>query len=88
MPQTKYLSDSNTVWPEGDPREKLRQADWPRVHVLIHPVWWACARRVTPTQALYSAVDCRVAELDAYLRRSNDVWQGERSGGGSSINRP
>ena len=36
-----YISDSNRTWRDVDPFELIRRNE-PRVHILLHPVWWMC----------------------------------------------
>ena len=37
----KYISDSNRVWRGYDPFQ-LAATGIPRIHILLHPVWWMC----------------------------------------------
>lgn len=36
--ETKYLSDSRGIWPEGEPTQHINV--YPKIQLLIHPVWW------------------------------------------------
>lgn len=83
MPATKYLSDSNAFWREGDPLPVLREARWPRLQILIHPFWWASERAERVTDVLGGLLEKRRREVGDYLVWSNDVWRAfcEREGG-------
>ncbi len=74
-PRTKYISDSNAHWREGDPIPLLGQTVWPRVQILIHPLWWTGERPVSVMQALDEAFSNRLEQINAYLVQSNDLWR-------------
>jgi hypothetical protein len=79
MPNTKYLSDSNAHWREGDPLPVLRSGRWPRLQVLTHPIWWASRKPREPLAILAEVVEGRRNEVEAYLQYSNDLWRESRS---------
>lgn len=35
-----YVSDTNMIWRHEHPREIFAQAIYPRLQLLIHPIWW------------------------------------------------
>jgi SAM-dependent methyltransferase len=35
-----YVSDTNMHWRHGHPADLFRRAEHPRLHLLIHPMWW------------------------------------------------
>ncbi|MCA8925483.1 MAG: hypothetical protein KDD82_26990 [Planctomycetes bacterium] len=39
-----YLSDSNKAWRGKSPSELFASGEHPRIHLLIHPMWWAGTR--------------------------------------------
>ncbi|WP_051694108.1 formyltransferase family protein [Desulfohalovibrio reitneri] len=80
-PACKYLSESNAVWREGDPAEDLRRARWPRLQLLVHPLWWMNGHRMRPQDVLREVVAERLGRVDAYLRESNHLWEAARSKG-------
>jgi hypothetical protein len=75
MPATKYLSDSNAIWREGDPKPMLSARKWSRVQILTHPIWWVWKSPLPRVEALRHALQKRQKSLDAYLRHSNDIWR-------------
>jgi hypothetical protein len=75
MPLTKYISDSNSFWREGDPVPNLENRVWPRVQILVHPIWWTAEGPELTTTTLSKLVEKRAGEVDAYLRWSNDIWR-------------
>lgn len=78
LPHTKYISDSNAFWREGDPRQMLRTREWPRLQILVHPFWWASPAASDTTSRLRAVVNGRAGEIDRYLRYSNDLWRAYR----------
>lgn len=78
MPETKYLSDSNANWREGNPCGGLKEMRWKRLHILIHPIWWSMYKPLQPAKILQHVYDNRLMELDRYLRYSNDLWREDR----------
>lgn len=50
-----YLSDSNRVWKEEHPLTVFRQALHPRLHLLIHPMWWRDAYENMSTEEVWTA---------------------------------
>jgi hypothetical protein len=75
-PAMKYLSDSNAAWREGDPCDGFQNAEWPRVQLLVHPIWWARENRQEPAAVLRDVYDRRARELDEYLSYTNNQWRG------------
>jgi hypothetical protein len=75
LPRTKYISDSNAHWREGDPRPSLAAAVWPRVQILVHPLWWMHDAPRPALAVLRQVLDERGKEMDAYLRKSNALWE-------------
>lgn len=75
MPHTKYLSDSNAHWREGDPGDLISDGVWPRIHLLIHPIWWAWDAPVNVAEVLLRTYKKRCQQIDTYLIRSNDLWR-------------
>lgn len=75
MPNTKYLSESNAVWREGDPLPVLREGRWPRLQILTHPIWWTSEDRMKPIDILLDVARSRSLEIDTYLNYSNDLWR-------------
>ena len=39
--QIKYLSDSRGKWREGCPCEVLKEGRYPKLQLLMHPIWWS-----------------------------------------------
>ncbi len=72
-PQMKYISDSNRSFREENTGDKLRKHTWPRVQILIHPVWWF-DRETTTELILKKIVKGRLEQIDTYLKYSNDIW--------------
>lgn len=50
-----YLSDSNRVWKEEHPLTVFREALHPRLHLLIHPMWWRDAYENRSTEEVWTA---------------------------------
>ncbi len=80
LPETKYISDSNAFWREGNPIEMLRSREWGRLQILTHPIWWSSEEPRTRIDVLKSAFEKRVHSIDEYLRSSNDVWRSFHGG--------
>lgn len=74
-PSIKYLSESCAHWREGDPRPGLRAAQWPRLQLLVHPIYWTRDARRPPLEILRGVKAGREAQLESYLRYSNDLWR-------------
>lgn len=74
-PATKYLSDSNAFWREGDPVRVLRNGKWQRLQILIHPFWWAWDKPQPVTTVLRELLDKRNQQVHSYLLWSNDIWR-------------
>ena len=73
-PVMKYISDSNRVFREGDVKERLRKQEWPRVQMLIHPIWWF-DENGTAEDILERVVQERANHIDSYLRYSSHIWE-------------
>jgi hypothetical protein len=39
----EYVSDSNMTWQSLSAHEIFRRSIYPRLHLLIHPLWWVAA---------------------------------------------
>ena len=75
LPETKYVSESNAHWREGSPAEMIRRGEWPRLQILVHPLWWMWDAPRRTTDILADILSERTREQDQYLRSSNHVWQ-------------
>lgn len=75
LPKTKYISDSAGRWREGDPLERIRMRTWPRLQILVHPVYWSAEEPQPPLERLVAARDERVRTIEDYLSWSNDLWR-------------
>jgi hypothetical protein len=75
LPMTKYISDSNANWREGDPKESIRNGEWPTLQILTHPIWWVNQEHCPALTALERVLARRLAEIDSYMRHSNDLWR-------------
>lgn len=78
-PATKYISDSNACFREGSPLEALRHGAYPRLQLLLHPVWWAREESKPVCDILVEACEAVLLHLDGYLRQSNLIWDEIRS---------
>jgi len=47
-----YISDSNKVWKNYHPQTIFEQSLYPKVHLLIHPIWWISDEDL-PTEQLW-----------------------------------
>ncbi|HXH19797.1 MAG TPA: hypothetical protein VNJ07_12020 [Chitinophagales bacterium] len=47
-----YISDSNKVWKHLTPFDIFRESRYSKVHLLIHPLWWA-DKDDLPTETLW-----------------------------------
>jgi hypothetical protein len=72
-PKIKYLSDSNMIFREGSPIEKLKNKEWPVIQMLVHPLWWLDEGK-SAIEVLKNIYETRVEEINSYLRYSNDLW--------------
>lgn len=50
-----YISDSNRVWKEAHPLTVFREAIYPRLHLLIHPMWWRSSYETYSTEEVWTA---------------------------------
>jgi len=75
LPETKYISESNAHWREGHPDEMIRSGTWPRLQILVHPMWWMWDKPLRTTEILARILKNRGEEQDLYLRSSNRLWQ-------------
>lgn len=74
LPYTKYISDSNRRFRENNLFEKFENKKWPRVQILIHPVWWL-GNGETAEEILENVVVNRINKLNSYLKYTNDIWK-------------
>ncbi len=74
LPKTKYISESNAHWREGNPTERIRSGEWSRLHILVHPLWWMWDAPRRTTDLLTDILSDRRREQDRYLRGSNHLW--------------
>ena len=74
LPNTKYLSDSNSFWREGNPLENIKNKRWKRLQILTHPIWWTQERPESIIKILKNTISDRRIELDSYLKNSNSVY--------------
>ncbi|MCG8551790.1 MAG: hypothetical protein MI799_15415 [Desulfobacterales bacterium] len=74
LPETKYISESNACWREGFPTEMIRSGQWPRLQILVHPLWWMWDSPRKTTEILAEILSGRGREQDGYLRHSNRLW--------------
>ncbi|OGJ87091.1 MAG: hypothetical protein A2268_15395 [Candidatus Raymondbacteria bacterium RifOxyA12_full_50_37] len=81
MPETKYISDSNQRFREEELIQKLKCREWPRLQILIHPLWWFSEGKPV-FSIIQDVVAQRAAYIDAYLIYSNHVWNKTKSGNG------
>lgn len=75
LPETKYVSESNAHWREGFPAEMIRRGEWPRLQILVHPLWWMWDAPRRTSDILADILSERTREQDKYLRSSNHVWR-------------
>lgn len=73
-PRLPYLSDSNRHLREPALLDKARRRAWPRLQLLIHPVWWFHPA-LSVEAVLRRVVQERVAQVDRYLTYTNHVWE-------------
>lgn len=73
MPTTKYLSDSNAFWREGNPIPFIRKQGHARLQILVHPLWWTFDDRHNVIDILKIALKERHGEIENYLR-FNHLW--------------
>jgi peptidoglycan/xylan/chitin deacetylase (PgdA/CDA1 family) len=50
----QYVSDSNKKWRHPEPGRMMGEAVYPKLHLLIHPIWWARDRNL-PTPDCWDA---------------------------------
>ena len=74
LPKTKYISDSNSFWREGNPVDNIKNKKWKRLQILTHPIWWAQDNPVNIIKLLKATLADRSKELDSYLISSNSVY--------------
>lgn len=79
-PGTKYLSESNARWREGDPTEPIAEGRWQRLQLLVHPIWWDAESETRPERVLESVFEDRRDELEEYLSWTNDLWNRRNEG--------
>ena len=78
LPKTKYISDSNSFWREGDPIENIKNKKWKRLQILTHPIWWTQDNPVNIIKLLNDTISGRSKELDSYLISSNSAYAKSR----------
>lgn len=71
--ETKYISDSNRNFREKDIIEKFKSHAWPRVQMLIHPIWWFDEDN-SVDGILSDLIKRRIKKIDNYLQYSNVLW--------------
>jgi hypothetical protein len=76
--ETKYISDSNRNFREKDIIEKFKSHAWPRVQMLIHPIWWFDEGN-SVDGILSDLIKRRTEKIDNYLQYSNTLWNKYRS---------
>lgn len=54
--QCKYISDSNGVWWIDELKNVLNAELYPKLHVLIHPVWWS-ENPIPPLDRVFNSID-------------------------------
>lgn len=81
-PATKYLSESNARWREGNPLPEMREGAWPRLQLLVHPIWWDAPEPIDALEALRRVRDDRVSAVEDYLAWTNTLWKGAEAGEG------
>ena len=74
LPETKYISESNANWREGNPVKMITSGQWNRLQVLVHPIWWMWDVPRPTTDILSDILTNRSQEQDVYLRASNHLW--------------
>ena len=52
----RYVSDSNRSWGDLPPDQLLASDDAPKVHLLVHPMWWAHAHVDLSTEEVWDRV--------------------------------
>jgi hypothetical protein len=72
----KYISDSNMIWRESTAHEIFRGALFPRLHLLIHPLWWVSDEPGVTTMAAFDR-----ALRANWLRAQEQMLQTERAYG-------
>lgn len=76
LPETKYISESNAHWREGDPYERIKNQAWPRLQLLTHPVFWSNENQeLRITDVLQDTLSRRQQQSCTYLKTSNHVWK-------------
>ena len=74
MPKTKYISDSNSFWREGNPIPNIKKKKWDRLQILTHPIWWTQDKPLNIIKLLKKTISNRNIELESYLMHSNSVY--------------
>lgn len=71
-----YISDSNKVW-KHDPYQIVTESLWPKLHLLIHPLWWNTLTPYLTTEAVWNN-----ALLSNWNRSQKQILDTERGFGG------
>jgi len=72
----EYISDSNMIWRSHSARQVFANSIYPRVHLLLHPVWWVAEERgLTTMQAFDRAL------LANWRRAQEQMLETERAFG-------
>lgn len=53
LPEYFYISDSNMIW-KHDPFDVFSHSLHPKLHLLIHPLWWNTTTPNLPTQVVWN----------------------------------
>jgi hypothetical protein len=72
----EYLSDSNMIWQSLPALDAFKGSVYPRLHLLIHPLWWVSEERGVTTTAAFDA-----ALLANWRRAQEQMLQTERAFG-------
>jgi hypothetical protein len=73
--QMKYLSDSCQFWREGCACGFIDPSRYPRLQVLVHPIWWSEEGRLAD-ESLRAETETRVAAAREEERRVLDHYAG------------
>ena len=68
-----YISDSNMIWLHEHPEEILARRLYPRLHLLIHPMWWTSESMSLKEKWLRVLDKNRRAVIDHWRKRERTL---------------
>lgn len=66
--QIKYLSDSRGKWREDCPCEVLKEGRYPKLQLLMHPIWWSEPEQRDVTELAKEVLEVRRETCLRYLK--------------------